>query len=624
MSKISATWLEIAVLALWAGASLDAGSSSQLAVSPDGRWLVTANIDSDTVGVIDTVARTKVREVPVGHRPECVAFAGSSDRVLVTLYKDDAVAVVDVAAGKVIERIPVGDEPYGVVCTRDGSRAYVSLDYPGVVLELALPGGVGTSTSPALKRTIPIGAFARGLALSPDERKLYVTEFHTAVLSVVDLEKGAVVERLEGESTDNLCRHVALHPTRPKAYLTHLRSRVKNPHGEGSIFPFVTVVSLNADAERRRSPMAMDSFNGATPVSNPWEAAVSPDGKRLYSVYSGTNDMHVSEILDDDYRELSRKATLSVGNHPRAVAVSPDSRTVYVYDTLDFQVRFIDAGSLKTVAQVPCATPGKSAAWVRGKLLFNSALQPMVGRRWITCSSCHPDGQADARTWHNPEGLRNTTALVAMKDTHPLHWSADRDEVQDFEHTIRSQLMQGRGLIRGSVQPELGELNRGLSADLDALAEYSNSFEPTLSPHAASPGKLTPAADRGKSIFFREDVGCATCHSGPLYSDSTLSTKPFRMHDVGTGTDDPTEKMGTRYDTPTLIGVYRTAPYFHDGKARTLREVLVDTNRGDRHGKTSHLSPAEVEELVEFLKSLPYEVPAEKGPGEAPPRRQRL
>ncbi len=589
-------------MAISAGMNLHAGSSSQLALSPDGRWLVTANIDSDSIGVIDTASRTKAREVPVGHRPECAAFAGASGQVLVTLYKDDAIAVMDVAAGAVSRRIPTGDEPYGVVCTRDGSRAYVSLDYPGSVVELDLASG-------RTKRTFRVGSFARGLALSSDERRLYVTEFYTAALSIVDLEKGTVVERLEGESADNLSRHVALHPSRPKAYLPHIRSRVTNPHGEGSVFPFVNVVSLNADAERRRSPIAMDTFNGFTAVSNPWEVAVSPDGKRLYSVYSGTNDMHACDILDDDYRELSRKATLKVGNHPRAVVVSPDSRTVYVYDTLDFRVRFIDAESLEAVATVSCATPARSEAWVRGKRLFNSALEPMVGRRWITCSSCHPDGQADGRTWHNPEGLRNTTALVAMKDTHPLHWSADRDETHDFEHTIRGPLMQGRGLIKGEVHPALGESNRGLSGDLDALAEYSDSFEATLSPHAAGPGKLTPAAERGKAVFFREDVGCATCHPGPSYTDSTLASKPFRMHDVGTGGDDPSEKLGTSYDTPALIGVYRTAPYLHDGSARTLRDVLVESNRGGRHGKTSHLSAAEIDDLVEFLKSLPYEAP---------------
>ena len=55
---------------------------------------------------------------------------------------------------------------------------------------------------------------------------------------------------------------------------------------------------------------------------------------------------------------------------------------------------------------------------------------------------CHPDGNADGRVWNQPEGLRKTTALFGMAHTHPLHYSADRDEVQDFEYTIRGRLMQ--------------------------------------------------------------------------------------------------------------------------------------------------------------------------------------
>ena len=62
----------------------------------------------------------------------------------------------------------------------------------------------------------------------------------------------------------------------------------------------------------------------------------------------------------------------------------------------------------------------------------------------------------------------------------------------------------------------------------------------------------------------------------------------------------------------SLLGVYRTAPYLHHGKALTLRDVLTTCNQGDKHGKTSHLKPAEIDDLVAFLKSLPYEpAPAE-------------
>ncbi len=67
--------------------------------------------------------------------------------------------------------------------------------------------------------------------------------------------------------------------------------------------------------------------------------------------------------------------------------------------------------------------------------------------------------------------------------------------------------------------------------------------------------------------------------------------------------------MGPAYDTPTLLGPYRTAPYLHHGKAATLDELLTKYNPGDRHGVTSELTEAERSDLVEFLKSLPYEDP---------------
>ena len=64
--------------------------------------------------------------------------------------------------------------------------------------------------------------------------------------------------------------------------------------------------------------------------------------------------------------------------------------------------------------------------------------------------------------------------------------------------------------------------------------------------------------------------------------------------------------MGPAFDTPSLIGVYRSAPYLHDGRAATLRDVLTTHNRDDRHGKTSRLGPGQLDDLIEFLKSLPY------------------
>jgi YVTN family beta-propeller protein len=588
-------------------ADVRAGTSNSLMdVSPDGKLLLVANTDSGTVTVIDTAKKEKLREIVVGTKPEGVTWIGAGPRAAVTLYGANQVVFFDATTGAISKKLPVKFEPYGIVSDAAGKRAWISHDYPGIVSEIDLDKETVT-------REIPAGSFTRGIAYSPADNRLYVSEFFTGILRAIDLTSGKELDSWKGHSTDNLSRHVLVHPNRPKAYLAHIRSIVNFIDGAGSIFPSLSICDLKPGEGKRRVALGMDTFNGIYVVTNPWESAMSPDGKRFYVIYAGTNDMNYCDVIDDDYREIERVGNAArTGQNPRAVRVSPDSKTVYIYNAMDFAVAVHDASNMRQVAAIKTCAPPKSPEWVRGKVLFNTANPPMTQRRWIACSSCHPDGLHDARVWQQPEGLRKTTALMGMAHTHPLHWSADRDEVQDFEYTIRSKLMQGTGLLKGSIpgkrafeKAELEYVCSGKSKDLDALAIYSNSFEPPPSPHLVD-GKLSPAAERGKTLFFSKEVNCASCHSGPYYTDSSLQ-KPYKLHDIGTGRDDKRERMGTAYDTPTLVGIYRTAPYLHDGKAKTLLDVLTTCNKEDKHGKTSHLSPGQLDDLVEFLKSLPYE-----------------
>ncbi len=611
------------LVAFTATDTLRAGSSNSLLdISPDGARLIVANRDNGTVTVVDAGNERVLHEVKVGTHPEGVTWIGNGPLAAVTVYADDQVVFIDTSAGRVNKKLTVADEPYGIIANRDGTRAWVTHEYPGTVSEIDL-------AKQMVIRELKVGAFVRGLCLSPDEQRLYVTEYYTGALLAVDLTSGNVVDRWMGHSSDNLCRHVVVHPRRPKAYLSHLRSKIEVAHGAGSIFPQLTVCDLidaaeakaRGDRPNRRISYAMDTYNGVYVVANPWESALSPGGKWLYTIYAGTNDMNISRVVDDDYNEIERVGrAVQLGKNPRAIRISPDGKRAYVYNALDFAVSVHQAEDMKKLSAIKVCDPPKTPEWVKGKVLFNTALPPLTSRRWIACSSCHPDGHSDGRVWHNPEGLRKTTALFGLAHTHPLHWSADRDEVQDFEYTIRGRLMQGSGLARGAIKrkdgfhpTELEEDLSGRSADLDALAIYSNSFEYTLSPHIPSPGKLSTQAQRGKELFFSKEVGCAACHRGSYYTDSTLQ-KPYRLHDVGTGREDRSEKMGTKYDTPTLLGVYRTPPYLHDGSAATLRDVLTTCNKQDKHGKTSHLHGNQIDDLVEFLSSLPYEKPPNESP----------
>ena len=606
-------WMAALALSMLLPAFASAGvTNSLMDVSPDGKWLLACNNDNGTVTLIDLAKRTAVREIAVGQKPEGVTWIGAGPRAAVACYRDGTVVFFNAQTGEVGKKLKVTAEPYGIVADPAEKRGWVTHEYRGTVSEIDLEGE-------SVIREFPAGLFVRGIAVKLDEKRLFVSEFYTGILRAIDLETGKEVDSWKGHSTDNLSRHVLIHPSRPKAYLAHIRSMVTVNHGAGSIFPQLSVIDLKPGIEKRRISIGMDTFNGVYVTTNAWESAISPDGKRLYVVYAGTDDVNHCKVIDDDYREISPVGLpVRVGKNPRAVRVSPDSETVFIYNAMDFGVS-IHSASMQKLATVKTCEPPKTAEWVRGKVLFNTALSPMSGRRWVACSSCHPDGHHDSRVWQNPEGLRKTTALLGLAHTHPLHYSADRDEVQDFEYTIRSALMQGAGLLKGQIKPKVGfnkveleESTSGRSKDLDALAIYTNSFDFPVSPNAPA-GKLSAPAERGKALFFNKEVGCGTCHSGPYYTDSSLE-KPYKLHDVGTGGDDPSEKMGPLYDTPTLLGIYRTPPYLHHGKAKTLREVLTTWNKGDKHGKTSHLAPPQIDDLVEFLKALPYETPPDVTP----------
>lgn len=109
-------------------------------------------------------------------------------------------------------------------------------------------------------------------------------------------------------------------------------------------------------------------------------------------------------------------------------------------------------------------------------------------------------------------------------------------------------------------------------------------------PKAPVPGASQDAnaVQRGRALFESEATECATCHDGPLFT----SSQPF---DVGTG--------GT-FVTPSLIGVGYREPLMHDGCATDLEDRFGPCGGGDAHGKTSHLSDAEVSDLVAYMRTL--------------------
>ena len=131
--------------------------------------------------------------------------------------------------------------------------------------------------------------------------------------------------------------------------------------------------------------------------------------------------------------------------------------------------------------------------------------------------------------------------------------------------------------------------------DVAAVTAYLKSLKPVVSPYRKEDGSLTEAATRGEKLFADPQVGCISCHPGPLFTDLNLS-------DVGTSR--VFDQGMKRFKTTSLIECWRTPPYLHDGSANTLRQVIVEQNIKDQHGATSTLKPNQIDDIVAYLQSL--------------------
>jgi cytochrome c peroxidase len=238
--------------------------------------------------------------------------------------------------------------------------------------------------------------------------------------------------------------------------------------------------------------------------------------------------------------------------------------------------------------------------------------------KYLSCATCHFDGDSDGRVWDftdRGEGLRNTIALTGRTGMRhgPVHWSANFDEIQDFENDIRSAFggsgfMSDTDFNTGTRSLTLGDPKTGVSADLDAMAAYVASLKlMSSSPFRNSDGSMTADAIAGQKIFMSAGTGCAKCHHGPQLTDSDLHNNPFLLHNVGTLTTGSGKRLGvtlTGLDTPTLKGIWETAPYLHDGSAATLMDVITTKNTSDQHGQTSQLTVTEQQQLVAYLQQI--------------------
>jgi YVTN family beta-propeller protein len=624
--------------------------SSSIALTSDDRALWVVNQDSDSVSVLDPASRKLVAEVALGAapavdpttmrfdpavRPRALALTPDDKKVYVAGQTANRVFVLDAVKHSMLGSIVVGAEPTAVVVSSDGDWLYVVNHQSATVMKV-------DAHKDQVVATLAVETLPWGASLSADGKSLYVTQFLLpAAVSVIDTATFKVrnvvtladqpPDTANGKTIPNgVARGLYSAVPRPftatsggDVWVPHMLLAVKTSEPDldfqSTVFPTISTLTADGKSEGPRllfKPLGFDvpgSFSDV--VSGPRALAFTPDGSLALMADSGSEDVIAFDGNTGDEKTLVRPlpATMLEG-----IVVDHAGKKAYVDGRNTHNVVVLDLTPGDPITPVSVdGTPMERLAGKdpmpddlrQGQRLFysaNSAAFPITQNFWVSCSSCHLEGQTDAVTWLFFVGPRDTPSNAGGPiNTGFLLRQALRNSIVDYDTTIN--LEQGGTFHR--TNPALAPL----LTQLAAFANYAIPFP--QNPNRAADGTLTAAQASGKIIF---DARCgATCHAGDYLTDSgsgnpTLDENgPIVLHDIQTcvttgsfpdqpAPDEVDGNMHTAcdFDTPTLRGIFATPPYFHDGSAATLLDAV------NRVPAAQGLSDDDKSNLVEYLKTL--------------------
>lgn len=542
--------------------------------------------------------------------PQILGLGG--DLVGVSCPSQATVDLLDAETGEVVSTVDTGagSAPYGIA-GRDG-EFWVALQGTGEVARLDRDG---------LIERVEIGYDPRGLVLGA-EGEVWASRWRSS-------DEGASLYRLRpGQEPETFLLPIdeAVDSDTTSRGVPNLIEQFDMSPDGGSLLVGATQANILRGLWRDGQPLAHDKVLRATvsvlDIATGAEQRKQLDerGRAIAVVPSPTGDLlfavdpGVEAVTVLDAQTLAiRGSVLGVGAAARGLAVHPEGHTLYVHGWLEREVRAYDLTALPSAPPLLAVASLHSAEaldedMLEGKRLFWAADERITRSGYISCASCHPDGRDDGRTWDftdRGEGLRNTTSLANMGTgaltadpelglaTGRLHWTGNFDEAQDFENDIRNHF-GGSGLLSDEDWKEssdpLGTGKAGRALALDQLATYLHSL-------ASTPRGPHPTDEAGGEAF--REAGCGDCHSGAYLTDSDRLGEV--RHDVGTLGAWSGQRLGGELDgldTPTLVGVWDTPPYLHDGSAPTLEEAIL------AHESAAELDTATVEVIAAWLRGL--------------------
>ena len=630
------------------------GYPEQLVVDPNGAaWVVCR--DDGHVARVPAEATLPDLTAIVGVEPIGIALSLDASRAYVSVRGSQEIVVLDTLDGEVMQRVPGGDRMRSVAVSPKGWLGLVQENDGVERFQLTSDGSIDTEDEPSrrsLRLGLPTeaklgfinrgqrlqGSRAVGATIHPGTGELLIPHTQSAPggdpdenISVADaggyggdlsLDNRAfdvptrpvdtVITVVDGTGDDNIIagRHAVADPTTgaPMHTLVALPMDIAH-HPTHSLALLVGEGTDNVLVVNTLVPDPMAAPIGVVAVgAGPRGVAMTPDGDRAFVL--NAHSLTVSEIdmapyltmdtLDDNAIQddvVTDDSHFSFGMSDTAAMPMPheeslegETRNQVVSGT--FASTFVRPVRSTQVREAAFGDDPASEAVRRGRRLFFDAKSPAVSHAGtFACATCHLEGSDDGLVWLTTGPMQTIQLNGRLADTGPFNWLGTKSSLLDnMDQTV--ERMGGDGLTESQLQDLRAFLLEGLRAPIN--------------PHL-DPAGLTEIQKDGEAVFNRADVGCATCHTGEHLTDG-------EAYDVGTSTQAERERREALiesgeelppagfFNTPSLRGVWRSAPYMHNGIAKDLREALELTS--GTMGDISMLDEYEVVALVEYLKTL--------------------
>lgn len=584
-------------------------SPGELAISPDGRKLYVLCERSDELRVVDTQSGRIIKRVGVGHVPRGLSVSADGQQIYVANSWADTISVINAGTLEVTRSLPTGFEPISAVADRQGDMLYVANRLSDDISVIDLRNGK------EVKR-LAAGRGASYLALSQDGTQLFCTHIYPNIgafrkppeseITVIDTATRRVVER---KSLHNVAGvfHLALSADGKLAVAAHLRPKNLIPmaHVEHG-WVFTDSLALFGQDVGGVVQVPLDELERYFAL--PFGVAIAPDKSKVFVSAAGSDTISVISVpalLKSIHaargpfaNDLSASASyviarIPVARNPRGIVLSPDGRRLYVAARMDDKISVIDTQAEKVVSSIDLGGPATISPLRRGERNFYNARFAFQGQ--FSCANCHLDATFDGLEWDlEPDGfgmdIVDNRSIEDLLGTQPYKWNGGNPDLptecgpRTAKYIYRSQSFS--------------------SNELTDLVTFVLALPARPNRYRSPDGELTPAQERGKAIFERttykdgrtipENQRCVTCHGGPKHTNNQSA-------DVGTG---KATDRSPRFDTPHLFDIAYSAPYLHDGSAHSLEEIWTLFNPKDTHGITNDLTKDELNDLIEYLRTL--------------------